>query len=133
MLQQGNKVGLGTDVAGGYHPSMLNAARMTVVASQACQEHSSNSRPLDYRHAIYLATLGGAQSLGMQGKIGTLQVGMELDAIVLSAKVRNSIVSIFPGQDTLADVFQKLWVLGDDRNIRHVYVQGKEVKHGMQT
>jgi hypothetical protein len=51
---------------------------------------------------------------------------MEFDAIILSADVPNSPVQIFDS-DTIVDVFQKLVVLGDDRNIRRVFVQGQDV------
>ena len=57
----GVKVGLGTDVAGGYSPSMLSALRSAVVASKALRmqhlapaEHGTepspaNSHLLDYK------------------------------------------------------------------------------------
>eukprot|EP00797_Seminavis_robusta_P003448 Sro1215_g253250.2 (190) ;mRNA; r:31762-32331 len=142
MMQRGNKVGLGTDVAGGYSPSMLQAARTTVVASQSLQAmhtqmeqqpttNDTTESILDYRHAFYLATLGGAEALGLQHQIGNLQVGMSFDAFILSAKGKSNI-TVFPDFDSLADVFQKLLVLGDDRNISHVFVKGREVKRQFQ-
>jgi hypothetical protein len=48
---------------------------------------------------------------------------MEFDAIVLSA---SSPIQVFD-TDTLQDVFQKLCTLGDDRHVKHVYVQGRAV------
>ena len=124
-------VGLGTDVAGGYSPSMMHAARMAVVASHALQQQEyrpdrsdNTSHVLDYRHAFYLATLGGATALRLQHRIGTLAFGMELDAFVWSV---DDNVPWFPATDTVADVFQKLCTLGDDRNVRRVFVQGREV------
>jgi len=138
LLQSEIKVGLGTDVAGGYSPSLLNSSRMTVVAAQALQQHhqrtptsAKESAVLDYRHAFYLATLGGATALGLQHRIGTLAVGMEFDAIVLSAGSAENGAAYSPVQvfdsDTLSDMFQKLCVLGDDRNVKRVFVQGVEV------
>ncbi len=59
--QLGVKVGLGTDVAGGYSPSMLNALRSAVITSKALRmqhlaptEHGTepspaNSHLLDYK------------------------------------------------------------------------------------
>ena len=141
LMERGNKVGLGTDVAGGYSPSLWNSSRMAVVTSRALLQqqqqeptgeisHVKEDPVLDYRHAFYLATLGGAHALGLDDRIGTLQVGMEFDAIVLSPGSDNNEhcgnVTVFP-QDTIGDMFQKLCVLGDDRNIRNVYVQGQEV------
>jgi guanine deaminase len=129
LLERDNKVGLGTDVAGGYSPSMMHSQRMAVVASQALhhQEQLNGKREtiLDYRHAFYLATLGGARALGLDHKIGTLKVGLELDAVILSANVKSPI-QVFD-TDSVGDVFQKLCTLGDDRNIKRVYVQGRKV------
>jgi guanine deaminase len=135
VMARGNKVGLGTDIAAGYSPSIMHSARMAVVASQALRIQEPNTMPpIDYRQTVYLATLGGAESLGMQEYIGTFRAGMEFDAIILSANDSpGGAVSIFPDHESLADVFQKLWVLGDDRNITRVFVQGREVKNSRMT
>jgi guanine deaminase len=122
LMEQQNKVGLGTDVAGGYSPSMANASRMAVVASRALK---STDNVLDYRHAFYLATLGGAEALGLQDCIGTFRVGMEFDAIVLSASLP---IQIFD-TDNVPDVFQKLCTLGDDRHVKQVFVQGRAIEN----
>jgi guanine deaminase len=134
LHQRGNKVGLGTDVAGGYSPSMLDASRTAVLASHAVQQecHGASQPPaadhhvMDYRHAFYLATVGGAKALGLQNQIGNLRVGLEFDAMILSNDHNESRVQTF-ADDNLADVFQKLLVLGDDRNIKRVFVQGRDV------
>ena len=123
FVEQGNLVGLATDVAGGYSPSMLHTQRDSVLASRALN-HTVSSSAIDYRQAFWLATLGGARSLGLQHKIGTLEVGFEFDAIVLSPK--DSPIQIFD-TDSLPDIFQKLCVLGDDRNVKRVFVQGREI------
>ena len=123
FVEQGNLVGLATDVAGGYSPSMLHTQRDSVLASRALN-HIVASSAIDYRQAFWLATLGGAKSLGLQHKIGTLKVGLEFDAIVLSPK--DSPIQIFH-RDKLPDIFQKLCVLGDDRNVKRVFVQGREI------
>ena len=134
-------IGLGTDVAGGYSPSMMQAARMAVVASHALQQQQPHDNSnnniatnhiLDYRHAFYLATLGGATALRLHHRIGTLAVGMEFDAFIWSANHNNNInnVPLFP-TDTLQDIFQKLCTLGDDRNVQRVFVQGRQVVHGV--
>jgi guanine deaminase len=95
---------------------------MAVVASHAHQQSTGEVACLDYRHAFYLATMGGAEALGVSDKIGTFAVGMELDALILT--VSNN-VDVFEN-DTSADVFQKILNLGDDRNVKRVFVQGQE-------
>mmetsp|Transcript_28310 Transcript_28310/g.50147 ORF Transcript_28310/g.50147 Transcript_28310/m.50147 type:complete len:163 (-) Transcript_28310:86-574(-) len=118
LLERGNKVGLGTDIAGGYHPSIVDSARAAVLASMSLKHQYQDESlllekprattldddpPLDYRHSFYLATLGGADALGMADTIGSLRVGMEFDAFVLSTN--GTLPDVFPS-DTLADCFQ---------------------------
>ena len=126
-MERGNLVGLGTDVAGGYSCSMWSAARNAVIASLALQQQKQPAQrqqkhSIDYRHAFYLATLGGATDLKLDNQIGTFRLGMMMDAVVLSAKS----LDIYPTDD-LADVFQKLCNCGDDRDVMRVFVQGKQV------
>ena len=123
LMKRRNRIGLGTDVAGGYSPSMMVSARMAVVASHAYQQSVRDVPCLDFRHAYYLATMGGAEALGLADKIGSFEVGMELDAIILTPSTN---VDIFEN-DKVADVFQKILNLGDDRNVKQVFVQGREV------
>jgi guanine deaminase len=149
LLERGNRVGLATDVAGGYYPSMLQACRTAVLASlsrshQDCPVNDGGdaslttdgqpetevaSAALDYRHAFYLATLGGAQALQLAHKIGSLAVGMEFDAMIWSATVPDSPLDVF-ATDNTEDVFQKICLLGDDRNVTRVFVQGRDVTVG---
>jgi guanine deaminase len=145
LLKQGINVGLGTDVAGGYNPSIFNSMRMAVIASRSLEHtynyvsmHHNNKERLpvedptiDYRHAFYMATIGGAQVLGLENSIGTFAVGMEFDALILSTSVvpsHTDNIHVTDGVDTIADIFQKICVLGDDRNVKHVFVQGNMVK-----
>jgi guanine deaminase len=137
FLEQGNLMGLGTDIAGGYDPSMLSACRCAVIASRALDhqqqsltnhqdpERDSNTSPLlDYRHAFYMATLGGAYALNMQDHLGNFEIGKEFDAVVLTVQ---SNIFVCPHRDTMADIFQKLCNLADDRNVSLVFVAGKQV------
>ena len=144
-MTRGNKVGLGSDVAGGYHPSILESARSAVVASLALK-HAQDQQPagdqnqsrsttddptIDFRHAVWLASAGGAEALGLEDKIGSLQVGLAFDAFVLgnSSMAWPDVldVELANQRSQLGDIFQKLWNLGDDRNISHVFVQGNLV------
>ena len=41
---------------------------------------------MDWRHAFYLATTGGAQALGIEDHVGTFDVGKSFDALLLDAQ-----------------------------------------------
>lgn len=86
------KVGLGTDIAGGYDIDIMGCMRQAVTVSRmregarlahgAARDVMSESRPLsiDWKEALYLATAGGAQTLGLGEKSGTFAVGSAFDA-----------------------------------------------------
>lgn len=145
LVRRGAKVGLATDVAGGYSPSMLNAIRTAVLASKTLQfqrvageafggqpdarteEELRELHDLSHFDALYLATQGGADALGLGGALGTFDVGKAFDAVVLTAEPT---VLQFPGGAAEApeDVLQKILLLGDDRNVREVFVGGRSVR-----
>ncbi|KAK9808225.1 hypothetical protein WJX73_000245 [Symbiochloris irregularis] len=143
----GVKVGLGTDIAGGYSPSMLNAMRNAVIASKALRmqaiihKHSKGQEPkakdreaeididadlIGWKEALWLATQGGAEALGLQDSIGQLQVGKQLDALLVDCTKADTF-DIYPA-DTSLDRLEKFATVGDDRNISGVWIKGRRVK-----
>ncbi|KFY23674.1 hypothetical protein V493_05706 [Pseudogymnoascus sp. VKM F-4281 (FW-2241)] len=91
MLDEGLSVGLGTDVSGGYHPSILEAARQACLVSRLLgysaeyQEMIGNStadghEKLSVEDSLYLATRGGAAVVDMADDIGGFDKGMIWDA-----------------------------------------------------
>ena len=74
--------------------------------------------------AFYLATLGGARALSLDGKIGNFETGREADFIVLDPDAtalqarRNA---------TTANIDERLFammMLGDERSVAETYVMG---------
>ena len=92
-LQLGVRVGLGTDVAGGASPSLLAQCQHAVTMSRLLESGVDVSRPADERGvpgsridivtAFWMATLGGAEALGLS--IGLIAKGRKFDAIVVDA------------------------------------------------
>ncbi|XP_011802427.1 PREDICTED: guanine deaminase isoform X3 [Colobus angolensis palliatus] len=130
VLKHEVKIGLGTDVAGGYSYSMLDAIRRAVMVSNILLINKVNEKSLTLKEVFRLATLGGSQALGLDGEIGNFEVGKEFDALLINPKASDSPIDLFYG-DFLGDiseaVIQKFLYLGDDRNIEEVYVGGKQV------
>ncbi|CAG7713642.1 unnamed protein product [Allacma fusca] len=118
-LNAGLKVGLGTDVSGGYSPSILEAMRHAILASKVLNITSNSSNehvPLMYKEVFYLATLGGAEALSLDSTIGNFEVGKSFDALHIDIASTGSPIHLFPGE-SLDDMIQKFIMLGDDRNI----------------
>ncbi|KAG0233095.1 guanine deaminase [Mortierella sp. GBAus27b] len=123
MLDLDIKVGLGTDVAGGYSSSILDAFR----CSRLCSIARNPEQSLTIPELFYLATMGGARVMGLEDTIGNFEVGKEFDAILVNMATKGSPVDIFP-HDTTLSMFEKYLFVGDDRNNEKVYVRGQEVR-----
>ncbi|XP_058230806.1 guanine deaminase isoform X1 [Hemibagrus wyckioides] len=99
VLKHKVKLGLGTDVAGGYSSSMLDAIRRAVDTSKALCMQDAQLQPLSYKEAFRLATLGGSEVLSLDDCIGNFAVGKDFDALRVNLCVPGSPVDLFPGDD----------------------------------
>jgi guanine deaminase len=128
LLEEGHeKIGLGTDVAGGYSFSVMDSIRQAITASKVIHLNSREQKtgtyePLSFSEAFYLATLGGAKCLGLDESIGNFAVGKKFDALLIDV----SNIDFFDHDDHLSK-FEKFVYLGDDRNVKQVFVSGSRV------
>ena len=84
MRQRVRNVGLGSDVSGGPDPSLFSVMRAGAYAQMARRALSGEERPpLDPLAWLRLGTLDGARVLGLEARIGSLEVGKEADVIVV--------------------------------------------------
>jgi guanine deaminase len=134
-----SQVGLGTDVSGGYSPSILNAIQHASIASKviALQHDPSdplkpgyNNRKLSVATLLYLATLGGAQVCGLEDDIGSFAIGKSFDALIVNMSSEAGNPGLYPDGEEVVDkhirgMLERFLFCGDDRNISRVYVQGK--------
>lgn len=140
LLDDGITVGLGTDISGGYSPSVLEAVRQAVLVSRlvTCTAAEQTGREnLSVEEALYLATRGGAKVVDLADQIGGFEVGMYFDAQLIElgtvdetspGNVDDKIgtVDIF-GWESWEEKIQKWVWSGDDRNVKAVWVNGKLV------
>jgi guanine deaminase len=117
----GMRFSIATDVGGGNNFSMLRNLGDAYKIAQLSHQHLSPLR------AFYLATLGGARALGLDGQIGRFAVGSEADFIVLNLRATPLIARRTAQSRTLAEKLLVLMALGDDRAVSHTYVLGREV------
>ncbi|TWU75523.1 hypothetical protein ED733_005786 [Metarhizium rileyi] len=147
LWERGIEIGLGTDMSGGYSPSILEAARQATLTSRhlAMQMEEGalkESTKLTVEEALYLATRGGAQCVGLGDKLGGFEVGKQLDAQLIGlALVQEDGLRAGEGDDGVmdagnVDVFgwetweeriAKWLYNGDDRNTKKVWVKGRLV------
>jgi guanine deaminase len=90
-LDRGVKVGLGSDIAGGYELGIQGAMRMSVAVSrlregllkresEAAVNPISQNLRVDWKESLYLATKGGAEAMGLPHGCGSFEVGAPFDA-----------------------------------------------------
>ena len=112
------RVGLGTDVGGGTSLSLLRTA------SEAYKVLHLQDQALPATRALYLATLGAAEALYLDDKVGNFEPGKEADFVVLdpagsSLSERRTRVAT-----SIEEVLFAITMLADDRNIAATYVAG---------
>ncbi|KAK9463262.1 uncharacterized protein V1516DRAFT_667299 [Lipomyces oligophaga] len=128
LLEAGIKVGLGTDVSGGFSPSILFTARQALLVSRHLAMKGDESHKLTIEEVLYLATLGGAGVCGLAHKLGNFVPGKKWDAQLITLDSPNSPVDIFSWERPKLDDIVAKWVFnGDDRNVAKVWINGKLV------
>lgn len=131
-LECGVKIGLGTDISGGFSASLFDTARHALVASRHAasgtdpavppEKRGAGTQPLSAAEAFWLATAGGGQALSMP--IGVFRPGYGFDAICIRSNAANSAFRVNPALDSHVDVFEKLVLTSDRSCIGDVWVNG---------
>lgn len=119
LMATGIRVGLATDTGGGSSFSML---RTMAAAYEIAQLRRTALHPAQL---MWLATVGSAQALKLDTKIGNVAVGMEADLIAID-------LGSTPAIDQRASRAEDLWeaifptiMMGDDRAIEQVWIAGQ--------
>jgi guanine deaminase len=117
----GIEMSLGSDVGAGTSLSMLKTMADAYKVGQLLGE------PLSALQAFYMATLGNSKAMNMSDKIGSFKVGNEADFIVLNTAATPLLQHREGYCDSLEERLFMLMMLGDDRCIQAVWVNGEEI------
>jgi len=120
MRDAGVRCGLGTDVGGGTSLSMLRTA------SEAYKVLHLQEHALPPMQALYLATLGAAEALYLEDKIGNFRPGREADFVVLDYAGSSLTARRTAAAEGIEEKLFALMTLGDDRNVTSTWVAGVE-------
>ena len=119
FLEEGLKVGLGSDISGGHDLSIF---RMMVYAIQVSKMHYQKNQDrkfLTLSEVFWLATKSAGSFFG---KVGSFEPGYEFDAVVIDDHDLNH------DNYSLLHRLERYIYLGDDRQIKHRFCQGQEIK-----
>jgi len=120
-LQAGVGVGLGTDIGAGTTPSMFTAM------ADAYKVQQVQGVSLSPFHLWYLATLGGARTLSLDGEIGSIEAGKSADFLVLDLRATPLVSMRSERASSIEDLLAGLIFMGDDRVVKSRVIAGREV------
>ena len=119
-MQEGLKVGMGSDVAGGTKEDMFAAMMHAIQCSKLRWRVVDDTlAPLTASEVFYLATKGGGEFFG---KVGSFEPGYEFDAVVLDDSRLKDVEPV-----SVADRIERFIYLEQEEDIRAKYVAGKEL------
>ena len=134
-LEHGARVGLGTDISGGYSPFLLDSARQGIAVSRlrssgvdptlTPEQRGLPGDALSAREAFWLATAGGADTLGLP--VGRLAEGCKFDALQIAAGSPGSGLRYWPGRTSDEQWFEKIVLNATPGDIRRTWVNGRVV------
>lgn len=120
MMDMGIKVGLGSDIAGGYSLCLFRAMAEAVYLSKLNWLQTEKKESfLTVPESFYLGTMGGGQFFG---KVGCFNAGYELDALVIDDRSLGTPADRL----TLEERIERVIHLADDRHIIARYTAGEQ-------
>ena len=117
----GVRVGLGTDVGAGTSFSQLQSL------NEAYKIMQLQGKKLDPFKSLYLATLGGANALYLDDKLGNFLPGKDADFLVLDYNATPLISYRMQQAKSLEERLFALTMLGDDRTVKETFAAGVSV------
>ena len=120
-LDEGLRVGLGSDIAGGQTESLFTAMVEAMQLSRLYWRHiDPTKKPLSFPEALYMATKGGGAFFG---KAGSFERDYEFDAIVIDDSVLPH-----PQSLTVAQRAERaVWLGADKTGLIAKYVRGTKI------
>ncbi|WP_114966916.1 guanine deaminase [Alkalilacustris brevis] len=119
LRAEGLAVGLATDTGGGSSFSML---RSMAAAYEIGQLRGTALHPAQL---WWLATVGAARVLGIDGHVGNIAVGMEADLIVVDLASTPAIAQREARAEDLWEALFPTIMMGDDRAILETRIAGR--------
>ncbi len=126
-LDRGIKVALGTDVAAGTGYSLfqeMNQAYKVQMLLMYALGGKNHAVKLSGDKLLYLATLGGAAALKLDGEIGNFKLGKCADFLVIDPELDSYASARLKNTSTMNEKLFVLATIGGKQLIREVYIDG---------
>ena len=118
FLDEGLRVGLGSDISGGHTMSIFQVMVYAIQVSKMHYQQNHECKFLTLSEAFWMATKSAGSFFG---NVGCFEPGYEFDALVIDDSNLNH------GDYSLLERLERYIYLGDDRQITHRFCRGKEI------
>jgi len=126
-LAAGLRVGLGSDVAAGPDAPLFSVMRAGAYTQNALRAAGLSDAPaLTPADWLRLGTLGGAEALGLEDRIGSVEVGKEADLIAIDPAVTLPLEGVGADPDDRPDeMLSRLIFRAHPSMVRGAWVRGR--------
>jgi len=126
-LAGGIRVGLGSDVAAGPDAPLFSVMRAGAYTQNALRAAGlTDAPPLSPADWLRLGTLGGAEALGLEDRIGSVEEGKEADLILVDPSVTLPLEGIGAHDDERSDeMLSRLIFRAHPAMVRGAWVRGR--------
>ena len=118
FLNEGLRVGLGSDISGGHDLSIFRTIVYAIQVSKILWQQNHERAFLTLSEAFWMATKSAGSFFG---RVGSFEPGYEFDALVIDDHELNH------DNYSLLQRLERFIYLGDDRQIQHRFCRGKEI------
>jgi guanine deaminase len=122
-IQAGVRCTLGTDVGGGIGFGMLKEG----LQAYLLQRIAPDGMLLDAGHLLYLATLAGAEALGLASETGDFSNGKSADFVYIRPPADSPLAAVLEREQSPERVLAALFTLAGAESVREVRVEGSIV------
>lgn len=125
-IKEGINVALGTDGQGsGSNLDMFEAMRVACLIQGGIHE---NEERLTAKDALRMATINGAKLLGLEEKIGSIEVGKDADLIIVNTEESLDNITMLPNLNEIANLVYNT----SGRNVDTTIVKGEVLMENRQ-
>lgn len=124
-LDAGVRVGLGSDVAAGPELSLFSVMRAGAATQNALRVRGDEHPVLDPLGWLRLGTLSGAEALGWDERIGSLESGKEADLIAVDPRMVAPVRGV--DSDDPAEIMSRLIFRPHPEMVRGAWVRGRRL------
>lgn len=122
MLESGLRVGLGTD--GPSSGNTLDLFTQMRMVANFHKTYTNDRSAFPAREIVRLATIGGAQALGLDSIIGSIEVGKKADITL----IETDSINMFP----IYDAYSAIVYSANASNVQHLFIDGQHIVHNKE-